>query len=78
MAANYTILAQKQNVQINPAGTGFENVWEITYRVTNGPGKGTIATLTVPEDDHNAQYIGKAIEDKISNVHEIAQLGGQS
>lgn len=73
MADNYNILSQKQNVQINPSGTGFEDVWEITYKVTAGPSKGTVATLTVPEEDHNPKYITTAIMAKIATLDQIAQ-----
>lgn len=74
MADNYTITSQKQDVRINPAGTGFENVWEVTYKVTSGPSRGTSATVTVPEEDHNAGYVKKAIEDKIAALDEVANL----
>ena len=76
MAKMYQVLSQKQDMTINPAGTGFENVWEITYKVTDGPAKGTVATITVPNEDHNATYVDSAINDKIAALHEIAQLGG--
>lgn len=74
MADNYTITSQKQNVQINPAGTGFEDVWDITYKVTSGPSKGTTATVSVPEEDHNAQYVAKAIMAKIADLDAIHAL----
>jgi hypothetical protein len=74
MADNYTILTQKQNVQINPAGTGFQDVWDITYRVTDGPSKGTTGTVSVPEEDHNADYVKNAIEEKISSLDQISSL----
>lgn len=74
MADNYTITSQKQDVRINPAGTGFENVWEVTYKVTSGPSRGTSATVTVPEEDHNAEYVKGTIEDKIAALDEVANL----
>lgn len=75
MAANYTILAQKQDVVINPLGSGFQNVWEVTYKVTNGPSRGTTATIQVPEEDHNATYIDQAITAKIATLDAVAALG---
>jgi hypothetical protein len=74
MADGYSVISQKQNVQINPASTGFEDVWEITYKVTAGPSKGTTATLTVPEEDHNATYVAKAILEKIADLDKVAGL----
>lgn len=75
MASNYKILSQSQTVQINPAGTGFEDVWDITYQVTSGPAKGTVATATVSADDHNADSVQAAIESKISDLEGVANLG---
>jgi hypothetical protein len=75
MAKDYKVLSQAQSVQINPAGTGFENVWEITYKVTTGPASGTVASVTVPAEDHNADAVGAAIEAQIENAHGIASLG---
>ena len=74
MADNFTITGQKQNVAINPAGSGFTEVWDITYRITAGPSKGTVATVTVPDSDHNADYIKNAIEQKIQSLDAIASL----
>ena len=74
MADNYTVVTQKQAVTINPSGTGFSDVWEITYRVTGGPSKGTTGTVTVPEEDHNADYVKAAIEAKISDLDAVSAL----
>lgn len=74
MADNYTITSQKQATELNPNGTGFQEVWEITYRVTDGPSKGTVATVSVPEDQHDADHVKAAIEDKISSLDSIASL----
>lgn len=74
MADNFVIVNQRQNVQISPAGLGFIDVWEITYRVTDGPSKGTTATVTVPEEDHNAKYIRQTIDDKIAQLDAVHSL----
>jgi hypothetical protein len=74
MADIYKITGQKQSVRINPAGNGFDDVWQITYSVTAGPSKGTNGELEVTEDDHNAKYVDQAIRDKIATLHEVASL----
>lgn len=74
MADIYQILNQKQTSTFNAAGNGFDDVWQITYKVTDGAGKGTVATVEVPENDHNASYIDTAIRAKIATVNEIAAL----
>ena len=74
MADIYQILGQKQTSAFDQSGTRFVDVWEVTYKVTDGPGKGTVATVQVPEEDHNADYVDKAIRDKIQHVNAIASL----
>lgn len=75
MADKFQIIAQRQNVEINAQGTGFQNVWEVTYKVTDGPSKGTVGTVSVPEQDHNAKYVNDAIGAKIAQLDAIAALG---
>jgi len=75
MADTYKILAQKQSVDINPSGNGFVDNWDITYRVTSGAANGTVATVVVPDSDHNEKYVDQAIRDKIATLHGIGQLG---
>jgi hypothetical protein len=78
MPAKYTITGQKQSSQINAAGNGFQNVWEVTYKVTDGPAKGTVGTVSIPEEDHNATYVQQAIADKVTDLSAVAQLGGMT
>jgi len=75
MAANYKILSQSQTQELSAAGMGFQEVWNITYRVTDGPSKGTVASVTVPDSDHNVDAVKAAIEAKISDLDGIASLG---
>lgn len=74
MAKDYVILSQKPDVEISQTGVGFEDVWRITYRVTDGPAKGTVGTVNVPDSDHNAAYVNQTITDKLKDLHEIAGL----
>jgi hypothetical protein len=74
MADNYKILNQRPDVQLSPTGIGFQNVWIVSYEVTDGPSKGTTASVTVAESDHNAPYVKGAIEDKIKALDAIHSL----
>lgn len=76
MATNYSIVSQSQSVKINPAGTGFDDVWEVVYKITSGPAKGTVATVSVPAEDHTADEVRAAIESKIADLESVAKLGG--
>jgi len=75
VADSYKILSQKQDTTINPAGTGFEDIWEVHYQVTSGSAKGTVGVVKVPESDHNATYVDQTIRDKMSNLSDISNLG---
>lgn len=75
MAAWYQVVGQRQNVEINPTSSGFRDVWEVSYKVTDGPSKGVVGTVTVPDEEHNADYVDKAIKAKILDLHAIASLG---
>lgn len=75
MNDKFQVIAQRQNVEINAQGTGFQNVWEVTYKVTDGPSKGTVGTISVPEQDHNAKYVNDAIAAKVAQLDAIAALG---
>lgn len=75
MAQDYQILNSVQSLDLSPAGYGFDHNWEITYKVTDGPAKGTIAKVTVPDADHNAKYVDAAIREKLEHLHAIASLG---
>lgn len=74
MADNWKILSQKQGTDINANGTGFEDTWTVTYQVTSGPSKGTIGTISVPEEDHNSEFIQGAVNDKVAALDDIASL----
>lgn len=74
MADNYKVLNQRPDVQISPTGLGFQDVWHITYQVTEGPAKGTVGTVTVNDAEHNAAHVKAAIEDKLKHVNAIASL----
>lgn len=76
MADSYTITSQAPDMELNNAGTGFINGWKITYKVTSGPANGTIGSVFVSDDDHNAASVKSQIEAKIKDLGEIATLGG--
>lgn len=74
MADNYTILNQKPDVELSDTGVGFQDVWRVSYKVTGGPSTGTVGTVTVTNDNHNAAYVKQAIEAKIAHLDAIASL----
>lgn len=76
MADTYQITSQTPTTEIDPTGRGFQEVWEIAYKVTNGAARGTVGRITVTNADHTAEYVDRAIRSKISDLHDIASLGG--
>lgn len=71
MAENYTIGTPKQDMQLNPNGTGFMSVWEYPVKVTAGAAKGTSFTVSIPAEDHNAKYIHDTIAAEVANLNDI-------
>lgn len=76
MADTYEILDQSPTTEVAANGRGFQEVWEISYKVTSGAAKGTTGRITVTNADHNAQYVDDAIRSKLADLHAIASLGG--
>lgn len=75
MADTYTITGQHESMDFDGSGRKLVNVHEISYEVTNGPGAGSVGTVTVQQKDYNDRYVDKAIRAKISALHSIAVLG---
>jgi hypothetical protein len=75
MAEKYEIVSQTPDIELNSAGTGFINGWQIAYKITTGPAKGTPGTVFVGKDQHNAVDVASIIAAEIQDSHEIAQLG---
>jgi hypothetical protein len=74
VADNYKVISQRPDIELSSTGIGFQNVWIVTYTVTDGPSKGTTGSITVPDADHNAAYIKTAIEDKVKTLDAIHSL----
>lgn len=76
MAQLYQVTSQRQDTVINPAGTNFDDIWEIHYKVVDGPARGTVGVVKIPEADHNPTYVDSAIRAKIDSLSGVASLGG--
>lgn len=80
MAANGPITwhilpgGQRQTTQLTQAGTGFTDVWEITYMIDSGPAKGTTGMVRVPVYQYNAEVVKAAIDQQVANIHNVAAL----
>jgi hypothetical protein len=76
MPAAYVITGQNQTQEINPAGTGFHTVWNVSYRITDGPAKGTPGSIQFTEDEHTADMVKAAIDAKVKVLNDVAGIGG--
>lgn len=74
MADTWQIVSQRQTERLNPAGIGFESVWEISYQITAGPAQGTVGTITVPVAMYSAEYVSELISNAVATVHDVASL----
>ena len=66
---------QRLTTVLSPTGPGFQDVWEVTYQVDDGPAVGTQGQVNVPASQHNAAVVRAAIEAQLQNVHAVAGLG---
>jgi hypothetical protein len=74
MAESYKILSQVQDTELNTSGTGFIQVWKVTYQVTSGPAKGTVGTVSFPEAEHTSDIVSATIADKVAQLTDVASL----
>jgi hypothetical protein len=66
---------QRQTVQLSGSGTGFTDVWEVTYHIDEGPGQGTEGTVRIPASQYNAATVKATIDALVSHQHAVASLG---
>lgn len=60
--------------QITKTGSGFMDVWVVTYTIDSGPAAGTEGTVKVNALQYNAEVVKAAIEAQIKHVHNVASL----
>lgn len=65
---------QRLTTQLTPAGTGFTDVWEVTYIIDSGPGAGTGGQVRVPAAQYNAETVKAAINAQVTHLHNVASL----
>jgi len=74
MADTWRVTSQRQTEELNPAGTGFESVWIVTYEVTSGPARGATGQVSIPAAQYGADAVRELIEAQVAALHEVAQL----
>lgn len=76
MADSWAIVpqGQRQTTELAANGTGFVNVWEITFRVTSGPATGTTGVYRIPADLYNATNVAAGIQAQVDALNEVAGL----
>jgi hypothetical protein len=65
---------QRLTTQLTSTGTGFQDVWEVTYQIDSGPAAGTIGTVRIPASQYNAEVVQAAVEAQLTHMHNIASL----
>ena len=65
---------QRLTTQINQTGTGFSDVWEVTYMIDSGPAAGTQGQVNIPASQYNAETVKATINALVSHQHNIASL----
>jgi hypothetical protein len=65
---------QRLTTQISPNGTGFTDVWEVTYMIDSGPAMGTEGTVRIPQSQYSTEIVKAAINAQVATQHGIASL----
>lgn len=65
---------QRLTTQINSAGNGFSDVWEVTYEIDTGPAAGTQGLIRVPASQYNAETVAATINALVAHQHGVASL----
>ena len=74
MADMWHVTSQNLRTVLADSGTGFENVWEVTFKVDSGPATGTVAMVRVPASMYNAETVQQAITASVYHIDQIAGL----
>jgi len=65
---------QRLTVTLTNSGTGFIDVWEVTYMVDSGPATGTTGMVRIPVSQLNAEVVKAAVNAQVLHMHDIASL----
>lgn len=74
MAETWRVVSQRQSEELNPAGTGFETYWIVTYEVTSGPGQGSTGRVRIPVSQYTVENVSDVIEAQVGQVNAVAGL----
>lgn len=65
---------QRLTTQLAQSGTGFTDIWEVTYAVDSGPAQGTQGMVKIPASQYNPDTVKSAINEAVTLAHGIAGL----
>ena len=65
---------QRLTTAISPSGTGFTDVWEVTYMIDSGPATGNEGTVRIPASQYTTEIVKAAINAQAATQHGVAGL----
>lgn len=65
---------QRLTTQLTNTGTGFTDVWEVTYQIDSGPAAGSTATVRVPANQYSPEVVEATIGAQVMKLHGVAGL----
>ncbi len=68
------ITSQEQTTTIAANARGFQDVWEVGYRIDSGPATGTTGMIKVPVEQYGANVVKAAIDAQVGHLHAIGGL----
>lgn len=68
------VTGQRLTTQLTNAGSGFQDVWEVTYQIDSGPATGHVGQVNIPAAQYTADVVKVAIANQAANLHAVANL----
>ncbi len=65
---------QVLTTDIAPSGTGFIDIWEVTYMIDSGPARGSTGKVRIPADVATPGLVRDTIAEQVSHMHGVASL----
>ena len=69
------IVKQELTTDLPEGSSGFVRVWEVTYRIDDGPAAGTQGMVRIPVEQFNADTVRATVEAMIAHNHAVGGLG---
>ena len=74
MSKDYVLKPPRQDTELSESGTGFVTVWQVPYRIIDGPATGTEGYVRIPAAQYSPDFVGAAVEHAVKVHQEVMTL----